>query len=202
MTAHAAPAPAMRPASRRGYSGRFLRDRHGVTALEYALVAVPFTMSLLFLVELAFDFYVQASIDFAVEAAARQVQRGDMPANPQSRSDFASNVLCPFLSGLLSCSNVAITMRTVSDWKNDPNLTPPVRNGAMDPSTTTFCYGGPTQPMLLQAVYPAPTWVMGLFGRSVVNYGSGNLTSRAILIVGSAAFLYEPGTQYGAATCS
>jgi Flp pilus assembly protein TadG len=186
-----------------GRLGRALRaDRRAVAAIEYAMVGIPFTVGLLFFVELAFDYYVQASVDFAVDAAARQIQRGEMPPSAQSQAAFNAGVLCPVLSGFLACSNIVTTLRTVSDWQTDPNLAPPISGGVLNPSGTTFCLGLPDQPMLLQVVFPTPTLVMRLFGRTVRYTGPNGATSTVVPIVGNAAFLYEPGTQYGTATCS
>ena len=184
----------------RGRIARFRRDGRGVVAVEYALLAIPFTTALFFFIELTFDFFVQTSLDFAVDAAARRMQRGDVVTVPRTSDDFASSLLCPVLSSFVTCSNLVITMQVVSDWKTDPNLAPPIHDGILDPSAATYCFGSPTEPMLLQVVYPAPAFIMRLF-RQTVSYSAGGRTSNVLPIIGNAAFVYEPGTQYGGTTC-
>jgi len=42
------------------------RDRRASGTLEFALVALPFVMSLLFLLELGYDFFAQVALDYGV----------------------------------------------------------------------------------------------------------------------------------------
>jgi Flp pilus assembly protein TadG len=53
------------------------RDQQGSAALEFAIVALPFIMFLLFLLELGYDFFAQVALDYGVQTAARQIQIGN-----------------------------------------------------------------------------------------------------------------------------
>jgi len=46
------------------------RDRRASGTLEFALVALPFVMSLLFLLELGYDFFAQVALDYGVLEAS------------------------------------------------------------------------------------------------------------------------------------
>jgi len=55
---------------------RFLRDRHGATALEFGLVALPFLVVILQVLELSLVFLVYAQLDTALANASRSIRTG------------------------------------------------------------------------------------------------------------------------------
>jgi Flp pilus assembly protein TadG len=141
----------------------------GTVALEFALVGSAFLGLLMFVFELGFLLYAQTALDFGVKEAARQMQTGQQTlANGASQALFLSQVLCPALGALLSCSGVVVSLQPVSTFQTATNP-PPLSTATINPGVT----GGL---MLLQAYYtPAiPIWPL-------------NVT----LLVGTAAYLNE-----------
>lgn len=49
------------------------RDQSGGVTLEFAVVALPFLIFLVFLLELGYDFYAQVALNYGVQTAARQI---------------------------------------------------------------------------------------------------------------------------------
>lgn len=176
---------AERRASRRG--------RRGVTAVEYGLLAVPFTFGLLFFVDIAFRFYVQEALDLATETAYRLVQRGKVPSAARTRDGFMTNVFCPALGPMLSCANVTLSMGPVNDWRHQAAISVPPAPGAAGAAASAFCFGAAGVPMLMRATLASPTLVLGLFA------GQNNPVPP---VTSLGAFVYQPSTQYGAASCS
>lgn len=131
----------------------------GVVALEFALIGSLFLGLLLFIFELGFLLYAQTALDFAVKEAARQMQTGQQTiANGTSQSSFQSVVLCPFLSGLLSCSNVVVTLQPVNTFQASVTPpAPPYSNITVDPGVSGNL-------MLLEAYYTPniPIWPLNV----------------------------------------
>ena len=50
--------------------------RAGTTAVEFAVLGVPFLMFFLFLFEVGLDFYMQTALDYVVAETSRRVQIG------------------------------------------------------------------------------------------------------------------------------
>ena len=133
--------------------------RAGTVALEFALIGTSFFGLLLFVFELGFILYAQTALDFAVKEAARQMQTGQQTiADGASQSSFQSAVLCPYLGGLLSCSNVVVTLQPVTTFQSPTTPpSPPYSNITVDPGVSGNL-------MLLQAYYTPniPIWPLNV----------------------------------------
>src|SRR5580700_944896 len=91
-------------------------DRRGSTTLEFAIVAFPFTIFLVFLLEIGYDFFAQVALNYGVQTAARQIQIG-AAQGANTAAIFQTNYLCPALSGLLPCTSVRVNIYPiVSDY--------------------------------------------------------------------------------------
>ena len=84
--------------------------RRGAVALEFAILAFPFFLWLLFIFELSYDLFTQEALDGALQAAVRQIQTGNAqgvkiwPAVVPSSATY----LCPARQkGLLECNNMS-----------------------------------------------------------------------------------------------
>jgi len=80
--------------------GRFRSDTRASTAVEFAIVAMPFLMTLLFIFKLSYDLFTQAVLDNALQLATRQLQTGNAQ-NVEDDNDFNTRCMCPALSALL-----------------------------------------------------------------------------------------------------
>jgi Flp pilus assembly protein TadG len=138
---------------------RWYTARAGTVALEFAVIGSTFLGLLLFVFELGFILYAQTALDFAVKEAARQMQTGQQTiANGASQASFQSLVLCPFLSGLLSCTSVVVTMQPVNTFKAATTPpAPPFTNITVNPGVSGNL-------MLLQAYYTPniPIWPLNV----------------------------------------
>lgn len=146
----------------RGQCRAFRADRRGAAALEFGLVAVPFLTFLLFLAELGYNFFAQASLDYAVQTAARQVQIGTVQGGA-TNAIFKASYLCPALKNLLPCGSVTVDVIPVdTDYYAELTGQLPVgTNGKLIVSTNSYCPGTPRQLMFVQAVYTSPS-IIGL----------------------------------------
>ena len=96
-----APATAAR---KRSLLARFRRDEDGFTAVEFAMVAVPF-MSLLFgIIAVGMFFFVTFSLENAVEQASRVIRTGQaqLSTPPMTTAQFKS-LVCGKLPSFVDC---------------------------------------------------------------------------------------------------
>ena len=166
---------------RRAPTIRLSPDRRGVSAVEFALVAAPFVVALLAICGAGLSFYQQQALDYAVQAAARQAQIGNVPPGT-TEAQFVQNTLCPVLGQFQSCANLFVDLRPVTDYAQ---LTISGTPDAPDGTSTTgfvFCPGQPGQLMYAHVVYLAPS-IGGLLIGSV----SGGLAP----IIANAGFANE-----------
>jgi Flp pilus assembly protein TadG len=136
------------------------RDRRGSGTLEFAIVALPFAMFLVFLSEIGYDFFAQVALDYGLQTAARQVQIGSAQ-NASTAAIFQATYLCPALAGLLPCSAVTVNVTPITSdyYAAVPAHLPTNTSGKLDTSGFTYCPGRPNQLMLVQAIYTSPSLV-------------------------------------------
>ena len=105
--------------ARRGLLGH----RRGAVATEFAILAIPLFTMLLGVMELGYDFFVQAALDSAVEtAAAAPVQVGAVQCGASSNSAAILKAVCPSLSPLLSCNLLTLNVQEVGLGTGTANL--------------------------------------------------------------------------------
>lgn len=138
---------------------RFRRAQRGATAVEFAIVAVPFLALLMGIIELALVFSASVALDNAVVASSRRIRTGELVSPTGSTAQEASRIafrndICAGMGFLQSdCqSNLYVDVRTVSQFSGI-TLTDPVQNGNFSPGSLTFNTGGASTIVLVRAYY-------------------------------------------------
>ena len=183
--------------------GRWLRrgDRSAV-AMELGIIAIPFFMMFLGTMEIAYDLYVQAELNNAVEAAARGVQIGNAQGvSGEKSSAFVAAAVCPNLGGLLDCNLLTVGVAPVPQGFNYYSL--PVQDQLTQAEATSgggICTGVGGQMMVLKAWYDGPSFV-GMLIPSFTTLYNGVWTH---VTTASAGFVNEwfAGGQNSGPACS
>ncbi len=133
---------------------RFRQDRDGATAVEFALVALPFLALLFGIIELAMIFLVSTSLDNATATAARTIRTGQLQGAGGATSTSFRNSICTNLGWLSSTcgANLNVDVRTYNNF-NDIVLTDPVVNQTINVGSLTFQPGGPEDIVVVRAYY-------------------------------------------------
>lgn len=92
-----------------------LRDRDGTTALEFAIVALPFFLFVFAIMGSSLYFFHVGALENAVEAAARKVRTGETVQNSTSIGDFRQSV-CKEASTAIDCNKTRILIQSDSNW--------------------------------------------------------------------------------------
>ena len=197
--------PASKRAGRRDRSARaLLLGARGTTAMEFAIVSVPFLMFTLFLFELGVDFYLQLALDYAVQQGARKLQTGAGNAAP-SVTVFKTDCLCPAVAGFLNCGQISLTVfpLSTSDYYTNAQAgagAVPMSGGKLSTASWSFSTGGAATLMFMQAIYTSAS-VVGLLvpGMSTASSnGQVRVTSSAIGFINEA--FTTPTTICGASS--
>jgi len=169
-----------------------LRGRRGATALEFAMLAVPFWMFLLGVIELGLDFYVQLALDYAVQEGARKLQTGAANA-AASAAIFKTDCLCPLVAPFLNCNQISLNVYpvTAADYYLNAQAgggAIPLSNGSLSTSSWSFSTSSAATPMFMQAIYTSVPVVGGFVPGYAVNSAGGrvHVTSSTI------GFINEP----------
>lgn len=139
---------------------RVARCVSGGVAVEFAIVALPFTAMLVSSLAIALEYLVYSQVDYAVHRAAREVRAGNVQIQKLGAADFLATHVCPNLT-LLPCDLArvnAVVIANPADWANySPD--------SIDPATAKWCPGGAADAVLLQVSFPTP-FAMFIFGAS------------------------------------
>jgi Flp pilus assembly pilin Flp len=102
---------------------RWLRGEDAATAVEFALVAFPFTYLLIGIVELSIMFAAMSTLDAATNDAARLIRTGQVQQTTGDPQQLFEDLLCSKVSVFLPCDKIqyeVITMSGFSDFASYP----------------------------------------------------------------------------------
>jgi Flp pilus assembly protein TadG len=158
-------------------------DRRAAAAVEFAVVALLFVTMVFGIIEVAYDLFVQAALDAAVQTAARSVQTGSVQGTSgETSATFAAAAVCPALSGLLPCSLLTVGVEAIPSGYNFYSNPTPLHYSGASSTSGAICTGVGGAMMLLTAWYTGPTFV-GLLVPSfstVINGSRVHLTSSSV----------------------
>jgi Flp pilus assembly protein TadG len=182
---------------------RWLRrgDRSAVS-MELGIIAIPFFVMFLGVMEVAYDLFVQAALDNAVETAARSVQVGAATGTAsETSSAFVTASVCPNLGALLDCALLTVAVAPIPSGYNYYSL--PVQDQltqAQASNGTGICTGTAGQMMVLKAWYDGPTF-LGLLVPSFTTTYNSHIVH---VTTASAGFVdeYFSGGQSAGGACS
>jgi Flp pilus assembly protein TadG len=139
--------------------------RHGGTALEFGILAVPFFVLVLGAMEVGYDFFIQSALSNAVYVAGRSVQVGSAQgsASGTAEANWVAAQVCPALGGALDCGQLYVSIAAIPSGTgqnyytyiaaNPPSLT------TMTSSADSVCTGSAAQMMILRAYYLSPSFL-------------------------------------------
>lgn len=148
---------AVRPPIR---SPRFLRRlagaREGATAVEFALVGLPFFMLTFAILEIGLIFVLSAVLDTAVVGTGRLVRTGQAETQSMTAEQFRTQ-FCSRMSVFSGdCGDrVFIDVREVQQFRT-PLAPDPMQSGAFNENVLTYQTGQPGSLMLVRIWYRQP----------------------------------------------
>jgi Flp pilus assembly protein TadG len=175
--------------------GHFIRDTRGATAVEFALVGSLFILSTLFIIVAGAILYIGEVVDYATNAATRDIMTGTAQASAINQQTFTQS-LCNRLPSGIQCSNLIVNLYTVTKASgpagyynyvnaDQSKLTIP----ALTPGAGQFSLGGRGDYQYLQVIYPLtflpPAFAAMLSGGATFN------GKPAYLAISTAAFRNE-----------
>ena len=167
---------------RAGLMRRFSRDRGGVAAIEFAILAIPFFLLVFALLETALVFFGELSLDRAVEEVARGVRVGRYAA--ASEGEFRAD-LCKEVQIVMDCTKLAVDLRSYDSFADLPKSVR-VTDGAEDTSGFGYEQIPGNTIAALRVTYHWPI-VTDLIRKSLSDLSDGTH-----LIAATAAFKTEP----------
>lgn len=111
---------------------RLRRDTSGSTALEFAMVALPFLLFCFSIIGYGFYFFTATSLEYRVETATRLIRTGQAQTNGVTQSSFKQQICDPSdpSASFLDCSKLNVHIQSNASWAGI-NPTPCLTSGAL-----------------------------------------------------------------------
>lgn len=177
----------------------FARAKRGATAVEFAIVVLPFLVLLFAILELGAVFMVSTSLEDATDRAARQIRTGEFQSSgATTKADFI-NLVCGRMSWLsTSCTaNLSVDVRTFTSFQT-ASQAQKISGANFDKTKTCWATGQPSDIVLVRAFYEWKLFTP-MLDASLVNMGDNKR-----LITSVATFRNEPynnNAPVGASAC-
>lgn len=160
--------------------------REGATAVEFAIVAVPFFFVIFAILELGVIFLVDSTLESAIQQAGRLVRTGQAQGGAISEAQFRT-AMCGAMSVFEGdCEERAVIDVRVIPQFRDPNPPNPLANGELDATEAEFDPGEAGDLMLVRVWYQQPV-ITPMLSRAMTRLDSGD----AVISV-TTAFRNEP----------
>lgn len=171
---------------------RYKEDRNGATAIEFAILAVPFMALLFSIVELAVVFFISSTLTHAMNEAARDIRTGEFQATCGGAEQFKA-AICDNFNVLGNCANLRVDVVTSPSGRFQPNLLPPppavedpANPGNPQVPPDQYMSTGARSVVVVRAQYYHPLAFPGQFTRLSNQPGNNRL------LTSSTAFRNEP----------
>ena len=167
---------------------RFHRNRRGVTAVEFALVAPLFFGLLFAIIEVAMIFFASQVLETVTQDSSRMVMTGQAQGANYTQQQF-KDFVCGRVNALFDCTNgIYVDVRSYSSFSS-VNITQ-----ITDPTQVKWCPGKDGDVVVVRLFYQWPVFVTKAFI-------STNLSNGKRLLIATATFKNEPSGTAGT-TCS
>jgi Flp pilus assembly protein TadG len=98
------------------HAGRaFLADRKATTAVEFAMIAVPFFGLIGAVFETGAVYFKTAQLQHVTESVSRNVLTNSLTVS-MTNNQFRDTYVCPKLGALFTCSNIMIDISSPASW--------------------------------------------------------------------------------------
>jgi Flp pilus assembly protein TadG len=163
---------------------RFRRESSGVAAVEFALLGPLFFLIIFMIIETAFVFIGDITLEQATARAGRTVRTGQVATSNQTPEAFKTE-LCKNIQVLLNCRDIKIDLRSYSSFASIPTQAP-ISAGRLHVDDFRFEQGNAGQIMALRVFYEYPLFT------AIIQRFLSNLNDNKTLLTSTSVFQTEP----------
>jgi Flp pilus assembly protein TadG len=173
----------------------FIADRKGATAIEFAMIAMPFLGLIGAVLETGLVYFQTAQLQMTTEYASRSVLVGTMPAG-LTYQQFVNQYICTWqttgtvspytLSKMFDCSKVRVDISVPTSWNN--SNTANNFYAAANPSATILLPPS-GQIGVVRIAYPVPAFIAVLTGGVFTGQTINHTTTGQTTVNGAATYI-------------
>jgi Flp pilus assembly protein TadG len=152
----------------------FRRDRRGATAIEFAMLALPFALLSFAILETTVSFTAQQVVGNAAERIGRQIRTGQLTIDNTSEAQFRA-LICDEISLIVGagCPELEFDLQNYTKFSDVPTTIPYGPDGDIDTSSFKYDPGGEETINSLRIFYRWPV-MTDVMKPSMANLPNGN----------------------------
>ena len=171
--------------ARRSLLRRFIADKSGANAVEFAIIAAPFFVLLIGLFEICMIFIAMTTMEHGIAEAARRIRTGELQQSGASAETFKT-LVCDSTFGVLDCDDRLLVDVRVFDNFGAAQGNNPIQDGEIDDESLEFDAGQGNDIVLARVFYE---WNLIT---PVIGAPMSNMNGDRRLLQASVAFRNEP----------
>jgi Flp pilus assembly protein TadG len=176
-----------------GWSGfkRFGKNEGGSTAIEFAMVSIPFFFLVFALFGFALYFFVMNSLDKGMDQSSRLLRTGQAQKANMTVNGFKQSV-CNLAGGWIICPKVQVFVQKFPDWTSVAPTTCLNSNGSVNTNSASGTdqiaqYSGTASQIVI--VTTCYKWE---FAQKIPFLSLGNMSDGSLMMQTATAFRTEP----------
>jgi Flp pilus assembly protein TadG len=130
------------------------KDEQGVTAVEFALVGLPFLIMVIGIIEMALMFTAQSLLEASTAQAARQIRTGAVQQG--GGEDAFTEALCEYASVFIPCNEIQYQVVAMEDFEEAEEFPPASYDENGDLEDQGFDAGGVSDVVMIRTSYTYP----------------------------------------------
>lgn len=107
-----------------GFFRKWLRKEDGATAVEFSLVAIPYFMLSLGIMELSLMYASASLLEGATDSAARLIRTGQLQQSEDDPETQFREAMCNFVNVLIDCNDVTIEVQPMNSYEDYESMAP------------------------------------------------------------------------------
>lgn len=139
------------------WARRLAGDRRGATAIEFAILAIPFIMLVFAVLESAVSFTAEQVMANATDKLARKIRTGEIKPATTDQAAFRA-LLCADIAVFVpaGCPNLKFDLQSYAKFSDVPKSIPYSSPGVIDASGFKYAPGGAGTINNLRVIYEWP----------------------------------------------
>lgn len=130
----------------------WLGQKDGSTAIEFSMLAIPYVMLTVAIIELSISFASATLLEAATNSAARMIRTGELQQSSEDPETMFRDQICDYATVLINCNDVIIEVQTMASFSDFGSLAPQFdENGSM--VSRGFSAGGSSDRVLIRVSY-------------------------------------------------
>lgn len=132
-------------------SKSYRRSEDGATAVEFALVGIPFIFMIIGIIEMALMFTAQSLLEASVSQAARQIRVGAVQQGGGEQAFI--DAMCEYADVLIPCGDLQYQVVSMSGFEEVEDFPPPSFDEDGDLEDQQFDPGGVSDVVMIRVAY-------------------------------------------------